>query len=60
MSDDAPKFDSSLLAVLACPMSGGPLTYAEGGNELVNEARTLAYRIDGGIPTMLPGAARRL
>lgn len=60
MSDRTPKFDSSLLAVLACPVSGRPLTYAEGSDELVNETRALAYPIEAGIPTLLPGAARRL
>ncbi|XP_004084235.1 protein preY, mitochondrial [Oryzias latipes] len=56
--DVPPPFDSSLLDVLACPLSKKPLRYNPDTNELINEELGIAYPIIDGIPNMIPQDAR--
>ena len=51
------SLDPKLLDILACPRDKGPLEYLEGEQVLVNPRRTIAYRIDEGIPVMLSDEA---
>lgn len=41
-----------LLPLLACPVCGGALTYAE--HELVCQSCSLAYQVMGGVPVLIP------
>ena len=52
--------DPTLLEVLVCPVTRGPLDYDKTTNELVSKEAGLAYQIRDGIPIMLPEEARRL
>jgi len=52
------KIEQDLLDILVCPVSKGQLILH--GNELFCEESMLAYRIDDGIPIMLPEKARKL
>ncbi|HEY4238493.1 MAG TPA: Trm112 family protein [Kofleriaceae bacterium] len=48
----------ALLAVLACPISHQPLVYVDGA--LVCAASRRRYRIEGGVPVLLPEEAEEL
>lgn len=52
--------DRSLLEVLVCPQTKGPLEYDEERQELISRKAKLAYPIRDGIPIMLPDEARPL
>ncbi len=52
--------DPSLLELLVCPISHGPLTYDAKANELISKEAGLAYPVRDGIPIMLPEDARKL
>ena len=52
--------DATLLEMLVCPVTRGPLDYDKTTNELVSKEAGLAYQIRDGIPIMLPEEARRL
>jgi hypothetical protein len=54
------KLDPSLLEILVCPLTKGPLTYDELTQELISPSASLAYPIRDGIPIMLPEEARKL
>ena len=51
--------DARLLELLACPMDKGPLLYFADEQILYNPRARLVYRVEDGIPRMLPedGAA---
>ena len=49
--------DSRLLEILACPTDKGPLLYFADEDLLYNPRLRLGYRIDDGIPVMLPEEA---
>jgi hypothetical protein len=53
-------FDETLLEILVCPVSKGPLEYDKDHQELVCAASGLAYPIRDGIPVMLENEARVL
>jgi uncharacterized protein len=57
---DAVKVNPRLLELLVCPLTRTTLHYDAERQELVSRAAKLAYPIRGGIPIMLPDAARRL
>lgn len=50
----------SLLSVLVCPRCKGALTYQASPEELLCATCRLGYRIQEGIPQMLPAEARAL
>ena len=54
------EVDPTLLEILVCPVTKGPLRYDRARGELVSERAGLAYPIRDGIPIMLPDEARRL
>tara|TARA_B110000977_G_C10852183_1_gene406248 strand:- start:540 stop:737 length:198 start_codon:yes stop_codon:yes gene_type:complete len=63
MSDETKPqatLDPSLLELLVCPISHGPLTYDAKANELISKEAGLAYPVRDGIPIMLPEDARKL
>ena len=51
------SIDPKLLEILVCPQDKGPLTYLEKHDVLYNERLEIAYRIEDGIPVMLPDEA---
>ncbi|APT90849.1 tetraacyldisaccharide 4'-kinase [Corynebacterium sphenisci DSM 44792] len=51
------SLDPDLLEILACPRDRGPLEYREADQVLVNPRLGIAYRIDRGIPVLLPDEA---
>jgi uncharacterized protein YbaR (Trm112 family) len=52
--------DSTLLEILVCPLTKGPLEYDREASELISRKAGLAYPIRDGIPIMLPEEARKL
>jgi len=52
--------DTAMLAILACPVCKGKLTYKPSQNELICKVDRLAYAIRQQIPVMLPDEARPL
>ena len=52
--------DPTLLEILVCPVTKGPLEYDAEHQELISRAAKLAYPIRDGIPIMLPEEARRI
>ena len=63
MSDDTQpqaSLDPSLLELLVCPVSHGPLSYDAKANELISQDANLAFPVRDGIPIMLPEEARKI
>ena len=54
------KLDSTLLAILVCPLTKQKLVYDEENNELISDSAGLAYPIKDGIPVMLIDEARKI
>lgn len=52
------EVDPSLLKMLVCPVTKGPLEYDKDAQELVSQSAGLAYPIRNGIPIMLADEAR--
>lgn len=50
--------DPRLLAVLACPVDKGPLYYLGDDGGLYNPRLRRRYRVQDGIPVMLPDEAQ--
>jgi len=50
--------DPLLIEVLACPIDKGPLLFFADEDTLYNPRLRRAYRIEDGIPVMLPEEAR--
>lgn len=55
-----PALDKTLLELLVCPLTKGPLTYDEAAQELISREAKLAYPIREGIPVMLVEEARKI
>ncbi len=53
-------FDTTLLEILVCPLTRGPLRYDAEVQELVSEKAALAYPIRNGIPILLVEEARAI
>ncbi|MEM9988582.1 MAG: Trm112 family protein [Pseudomonadota bacterium] len=51
---------ASLLTLLVCPLTKGPLRYDEDTQELISDKAKLAYPIRSGIPIMLEAEARTI
>ena len=45
MKNDSNKIDKSLLDLLVCPITKGPLKYDEANSELISEKANLAFPI---------------
>jgi len=54
------EVDPTLLEILVCPVTKGPLRYDRQRSELISDQARLAYPIRDGIPIMLPDEARQL
>ena len=54
------KIDKTLLNLLVCPLTKGPLKYDEESSELISEKAKLAFPIEDGIPIMLIDKARKI
>lgn len=54
------QLDRTLLQILVCPATKGPLTYDVEKQELVSERAGLAYPVRDGIPILLIDEARKL
>jgi len=52
--------DKSLLDILACPVTKGPLIYDQDKQELISLSARLAYPIREDIPVMIEEDARSL
>ncbi len=51
---------AELLAILVCPLSKEALVYDKKNQELICAASGLAYKIEDGIPIMIPDLARKI
>jgi uncharacterized protein YbaR (Trm112 family) len=52
--------DPDLLTILACPCDAhAPLSFDEAASELLCTSCDRAFRVEGGIPVLLLGEARR-
>jgi uncharacterized protein YbaR (Trm112 family) len=58
--DEPSDIDPTLLEILVCPLTKGPLRYDRAARELISEEAGLAYPIRDGIPIMLVDEARTL
>ena len=54
------ELSASLLELLVCPLTKGPLEYDKENNELISKEAKLAYPVRDGIPIMLVDEARDL
>lgn len=54
-----PAVDPTLLEILVCPLTKGPLRYDADTQELISDQAHLAYPIREGIPIMLVDEARK-
>ena len=60
MKNNSNKIDKTLLNLLVCPLTKGPLKYDEESSELISEKAKLAFPIEDGIPIMLIDKARKI
>ena len=60
MKKSGQKIDLSLLDILVCPLTKGPLRYDQDKLELISEKANLAFPIEDGIPIMLIDKARKI
>ncbi|KAM3184007.1 hypothetical protein ACTXT7_009215 [Hymenolepis weldensis] len=49
-----PTFDPKHLEVLVCPLSKEPLAYDSEKQLLINKELKIAYKINDGIPNLIP------
>tara|TARA_B100001173_G_C15970129_1_gene539620 strand:- start:329 stop:514 length:186 start_codon:yes stop_codon:yes gene_type:complete len=54
------KFDTNLLNVLVCPLTKCNLIYDDKKNILISSKAKLAYRIENGIPILIPEKAKKI
>ena len=52
--------DKTLLDVLVCPITRGPLEYDQANNELISRQAGKAFPIKQGVPIMLVDQARTI
>ena len=52
--------DDSLLKIIVCPMTKGPLVWDRKKNELISKRAKLAYPIIEGIPILIKENARKI
>jgi hypothetical protein len=58
--DAVREMDPTLLDVLVCPLTRGPLVYDAGRQELISHQARKAYPVRAGVPIMLADEARDL
>ena len=54
------KMDNSLLKIIVCPITKGPLVWDRKKNELISRKAKLAYPIIEGIPILIKENARKI
>ena len=54
------KIDNSLLKIIVCPITKGPLVWDRKKNELISKKAKLAYPIIEGIPILIKENARKI
>ena len=54
------KMGNSLLKIIVCPITKGPLVWDRKKNELISRKAKLAYPIIEGIPILIKENARRI
>ena len=54
------RINSSLLKIIVCPITKGPLVLDHKKNELISKKINLAYPIIEGIPILIKENARKL
>ena len=52
------EFNTKLLETLICPIGRDKLIYNEEKQELVSKKSKLAYKIESGVPILIPDRAR--
>jgi len=52
------EFNTKLLETLICPIGKDKLIYNEEKQELVSKKSNLAYKIENGVPILIPDQAR--
>jgi hypothetical protein len=54
------ELSSSLLKLLSCPATGGPLEYDRVRNVLISKKANLEYPVRDGIPMLLISEAKKI
>ena len=54
------KMNNSLLKIIVCPITKGPLVWDRKKNELISRKAKLAYPIIEGIPILIKENARKI
>ena len=52
--------NKKILKIIVCPLSKEKLEYDKDNNELISKKAKLAYKIEDGIPILLPEEARKI
>jgi len=52
------EFNTKLLETLICPIGKDKLIYNEEKQELVSKRSKLAYKIENGVPILIPDQAK--
>jgi len=52
------EFNTKLLETLICPIGKDKLIYNKEKKELVSKKSKLAYKIENGVPVLIPDQAR--
>jgi len=52
------EFNTKLLQILICPKGKDKFTYNKEKQELVSKKSKLAYKIENGVPILIPDQAR--
>ena len=60
MTNESQELSPELLDILVCPVTKSPLEYDAESSELISRGAKLAYKIEDGIPIMIPDEARKL
>ncbi len=54
------EFNTKLLETLICPIGKDKLIYNEEKQELVSKKSKLAYKIENGVPILIPDQANKV
>ena len=54
------EFNTKLLETLICPVGKDKLIYNEEKQELVSKKSKLAYKIENGVPILIPNRAKSI
>jgi len=54
------EFNTKLLKILICPKGKDKFTYNKEKQELVSKKSKLAYKIENGVPILIPDQANKV